>query len=471
MKNVESTTNKMNADFVLKIQATFLASQHFDEATFALATDLAIQLGFERVSIGLEDNRHIKIAGISHTAKIDGKSDTTRLLIAAMEEAAEQTNIIQYPDTIDKIPRITLAHAALSKLTGNQVLSVPILQNGHVFGVITFERNSLNVIKHDEVLACEQIAYFIGPLIHLKQSANQSLMGKTKQIFTKNSHVQNNQFVKLGKWVAIVGTIGLFALLLIPIDHNVNAPARLEGLIQRALVASEDGFLQQTYVRPSDQVKANQVLAELADDDLKLEQQKWQSEVAQYESAYGAALAGSDRFQMVVNQSKRDEANSQLVLIEQKLKRTKITAPFDGVIISGDLKQSLGSPVQKGDVLMTISPIGQFRLIAEVDERDITYVKANQTGTLALVSLPDVKTNFTVKSITPVANTKDGRNFFEVEGSLDANANKANLERLSPGLEGVVKIKIGEKPAIWLLTHRIIDWLRITLWSWGLWHA
>ena len=252
--------------------------------------------------------------------------------------------------------------------------------------------------------------------------------------------------------------------MFVPIDHHVNAPARLEGLIQRALVASEDGFLQQTYVRPSDKVKANQVLAELADEDLLSEQQKWLSEIAQHESAYGAALAASDRFQMMVNQAKRDEATSQLNLIEQKLKRTKIMAPFDGIIISGDLKQSLGSPVQKGDVLMTISPIGEFRLIAEVDERDIAYIVPAQTGSLALISLPDIKTAFTVKSITPVANTKDGRNFFEVEGAFaELNANTS----LSPGLEGVVKIKIGEKPVIWIMTHRIVDWFKMTLWSWG----
>ena len=465
MANFDPKKIEVDSDLILGLQATFLSSEHFHEAVAAFATDLAVKLHFDQVSIGINNQQYTRIAGVSHAALPDESTESARALIAAMDEAAEQNNIIKYPETIDKTPRVTLAHANLSRVTGNQVFSVPILHDGTSFGVITFERDRLNIIASDEVLACEQIAYFIGPLIYLKKSANQSLMSKTKQFLVGNEAAQKPNSFKYTKLLSVVGLAVLLGLLLIPVDHYVNAPARLEGLIQRALVASEDGFLQQTYVRPSDQVKARQVLAELADEDLKIEQQKWLSEVAQYESAYGAALAASDRFQMMLNQSKRDEATSQLVLVEQKLSRTKIMAPFDGVIISGDLKQSLGAPVQKGDVLMTIAPVGQFRLIAEIDERDISYVTTQQTGTLALISLPDLKTAFRVKSITPVSNTKEGRNYFEVEGSLNADAQK---NRLSPGLEGVVKIKIGERPILWILTHRMLDWLKITLWSWGL---
>ncbi len=464
LKKTQIDSNQIDSDLVLKLQATFLSGDNFHEAVTAFATEVAIKLAYDRVSIGLIDGSYINLAGVSHSALQDDKSEAARVLIVAMDEAAEQSNIIQYPDTLDKTPRVTLAHAALARVTGHQVFSVPIFHLSRIFGVITFERNRSNVISNDEVLAAEQIAYFIGPLIHLKNNANQSIFSKTKQLFSNTNQTDKTHNYQNLKRFGYAGLFGLLALMFVPIDHHVNAPARLEGLIQRALVASEDGFLQQTYVRPSDKVKANQVLAELADEDLLSEQQKWLSEIAQHESAYGAALAASDRFQMMVNQAKRDEATSQLNLIEQKLKRTKIMAPFDGIIISGDLKQSLGSPVQKGDVLMTISPIGEFRLIAEVDERDIAYIVPAQTGSLALISLPDIKTAFTVKSITPVANTKDGRNFFEVEGAFaKLNANTS----LSPGLEGVVKIKIGEKPVIWIMTHRIVDWFKMTLWSWG----
>jgi RND family efflux transporter MFP subunit len=256
----------------------------------------------------------------------------------------------------------------------------------------------------------------------------------------------------------------LIALLFVPVQYNVSAPAHLEGAIQRSLVAPESGFLKQSHVRPGDTVKAGQLLAELEDQELQLEKRKWESELSQNENAYGASLADADRAQLVINQSKADEARTELALTEQKLTRSHILAPFDGIIIKGDLRQSLGAPVQRGDVLLTISPVDAFRLMIEVDEREVAFVRPQQEGRVALVSLPDRALAFKIERITPVATTKEGRNFFEVEATL---VNKPQ-NYLRPGLEGVAKIDVGQRPFIWIWTHRVLDTIRLALWSWGL---
>ena len=40
------------------------------------------------------------------------------------------------------------------------------------------------------------------------------------------------------------------------------------------------------------------------------------------------------------------------------------------------------------------------------------------------------------------------------------------LAEVRPGMQGVAKIEAGRQSAGWVLTHRIIDWLRLALWSW-----
>ena len=65
-------------------------------------------------------------------------------------------------------------------------------------------------------------------------------------------------------------------------------------------------------------------------------------------------MARADRSQLVISQARADEARAQLALVDEQLGRTRIEAPFDGVVIRGDLSQSLGSPVQRGDVLLTV---------------------------------------------------------------------------------------------------------------------
>ena len=462
-------TNEINADAFLQLQSTLLSHTDFKVALAAFATDLALKLGFTTVSIGFLDQKHTTIAAVSHTNQQEISHEVSRLLIAALNESAEQNTVILYPEALDKTPRIVLAHAALSQENNHQICTIPLTSTSNnselqVFAGIIFERERSKIITNDELATLKKITHLISPILALMQKQNHSLRYRIGQKLWSSSESQPNPNKNI-KLLAYGLPLALLALSFIPVDYNVSAPARVEGLIQRTLVAPEDGFLQQTYVQAGDKVIANQLLAELADKDLKLGKARWESELAQYENAYGTALARSDRVQMMINQSKIEEIKSQLGLVAQNIDRSKITAPFDGIIIKGDLKQSLGAPVQRGDVLLTIAPAGQFRLIVEVDERDIALVSPQQTGSVVLVSASDKTFPFKVQNITPVATTKEGRHFFAVVADIADNANHPTLR---PGQEGVAKIKAGKHSLIWILTHRMMDWLRITLWSWGL---
>ena len=82
------------------------------------------------------------------------------------------------------------------------------------------------------------------------------------------------------------------------------------------------------------------------------------------------------------------QADAQLALAEEKLTRSRILAPFDGIVVSGDLSQMLGSPVEKGKTLFEIAPLNSYRLIVQVDERDVRYIAVGQGGTVALAGRP-----------------------------------------------------------------------------------
>ena len=60
-----------------------------------------------------------------------------------------------------------------------------------------------------------------------------------------------------------------------------------------------------------------------------------------------------------------------------------------------------------------------------------------------------------------MASAVEGRNVFEVEAALSAQP-----DNLRPGLRGVAKIAEGREPLAWAWTHRLIDWMRIGVWSW-----
>jgi biotin carboxyl carrier protein len=458
----------MSAESLLEYQVTLLSHDNAAEASTALASEMALKLNLERVAIGINEHEQAQVKAISHSTETKAKYEANRKIAAAMDEATQQSAMIIHPEITGSQPRIILAHTALVRGSGNQACTIPLINNGKIFGALTLERSASSLFKPEEITAFEQIAALLGPILFLKWTNDRSWFTRIRQdsaAWLARHFSKADAAFKIGLYVV---ALGLLSLLLIPIEYNVSAPARLEGSTQRALVAPENGFLQQAYVRPGDHVKANQVMAELADEELKLDIRRWQSELAQYENTYTAALAQSDRVQMVVNDSKVQEARTQLALAQQKLDRSHIVAPFDGVIIKGDLKQLLGAPVQRGDTLLTIAPTNSYRLMVDVDERDIADVKLNQEGKIALVALPGTTLPFRVLSITPAATNKEERNFFEVEGTIQLNSQSNNAIALRPGLEGVAKIKAGQHPLIWTLTHRIIDWAKITLWKWGL---
>jgi multidrug efflux pump subunit AcrA (membrane-fusion protein) len=172
-------------------------------------------------------------------------------------------------------------------------------------------------------------------------------------------------------------------------------------------------------------------------------------------------MAKRDFAQVRIMGARISQAQAEIALLDEQLSRSRIQAPFDGIIMSGDLSQSLGAPVERGQVLFEVAPLDAYRVIVQVDERDIGAIEIGQRGELALSSLPGEVFPLTINTITPVSTAKEGRNYFRVEAQVEKVS-----KRLRPGMEGVGKVEIGKRKLIWIWTHEMIDWMRLKLWSW-----
>jgi hypothetical protein len=65
-----------------------------------------------------------------------------------------------------------------------------------------------------------------------------------------------------------------------------------------------------------------------------------------------------------------------------------------------------------------------------------------------------------VERITPIATAEEGRNHFRVEAVLEEPA-----PALRPGMEGIAKIDAGRRRLLWIWTHEMLDWIRLSTWS------
>jgi len=449
------------AGVVLEIQAAVLSQGGLAQSAAALAIELAKALRCDRVTVGWLERGCSRVIATSHSVDFDARQALFEKIGAAMDESVEQATTIVLPATEASGPSVTLAHGEVLALLGGSVCTVPMVDAGRPVGAITLERAGTGFGPMDTAF-CEDVACLVGPLLELKCKSERSPARVTLDALREQASRLAAPAHPARKWVALAIAAAAAGIAFAPVSYHVGAPARLEGSVQRIVAAPIDGFLEQVNVRPGDRVRANEIIAELSLRDLQAEHAKRQSELTQHENLYGAALARADRTQLVIHYAKAAEAQAHLTLVEHQMQRARIRAPFDGVVIKGDLSQSMGAPVQRGEVLMTLAPDERFRVIIEVDERDIAQVQPGRPGRLALAATPGETLGFRVSRILPVAVASDGRNFFEVEAVFDS-ANHA----LRPGLRGVAKIAAGEHSLLWIATHRVVEWLHLAIWSLG----
>ena len=462
------TAVQANIGIALSLQAIVL--QHADSvrASTAFASEMASAFSCGRVTVGFVQRGFTRLAAVSNGSDETLVGEVFDPIVAAMDEAVEQGASVHVPmhsEPGGANPRagsvIRLAHGRLLQRQGGAVASIPIVHLDEVVGAVTFEWAHRPPGFELVVDALEHIVSLIGPVLHLMHSGeapwHERALAALRRAWQRlrAPEAQRTRFIAGGAALLLLG------VLAVPLEYRVGGHARIEGEQQRAIVAPADGYLKVAHVRPGDRVKQGQLMVEMADQDLSLERRKWTSELGQQESAYATALTKSDRSAMVIAQSRADEARAHLGLIEAELARSRIVAPFDGVVIQGDLSQNLGSPVERGKTLMLLAPGEKYRVVVDVDERDIGAVRVGQTGSLALSALPWDTLPITVSRVTPIAKAVDGNNVFEVETEVAAGA-----QPMRPGLEGVAKIGVGRRPLAWAWFHRVADWARMTLWAW-----
>ncbi|MGB5472858.1 MAG: HlyD family efflux transporter periplasmic adaptor subunit [Gammaproteobacteria bacterium] len=443
---------------IIELVSLTLDQPHFQSAAIALATKLAVELSCSRVSIGFLRGRFITVRALSHSASHGVKTSLLRAIAEAMEEAIDQDTVLVCPGR----GHVNIAHRTLMEQNRDTtVCSIPLVDDQRIIGAMTFERNNGIAFDADTVELYTHVANLAGPILELKRRNDtwplirlaQSLGGVLHKLFGAR-HV-------MLKLAALLLTLLTGFLALATGTWRVTADAALEGTIQRAIVAPIDGFILDSDIRAGDLVQAGQVLGTLDDRELKLEQQKITSEKARHAREYRNALAGHDRAQVSILSARISQSDAQLQLINKQLERMQITAPLTGVVVSGDLSQSLGSPVARGDVLFEVAPLEAYRLVLRVDERDMNAIATGQAGRLKLSGLPGDALAFEVSRITPVSESADGGNYYRVEAQLHETP-----ALLRPGMEGVGKIELGERKLLWIWTHRLFDWMKLKAWSW-----
>ena len=442
------------------LQARILSHRSFAPAATAFVSELAVAYRCLRVSIGFVRRDAIRLAAVSGGGhdKLDGAE--YEAIAEAMDEARQQDASVCLPRPPRGRSLVTIAHQRLRRRHGCAVLTVPLLAWGEPVGAVTFEWSDTRFDAASLATELETTVNLVAPVLELMRQRERSPWLRT--IEDGRRALRRLAGRPRARLIAIAVAAALAGIVLVPVTYSVGGTARLEGQAQRTLVTPIDGYLKAVHARPGDTVRSGQLLVEMADDDLLLRRRRWLSEIDQQEHGYSAALSANDRSAMVIALARAEQARAQLALVDAELARMAVVAPFDGVVLEGDLSQSVGAPFERGKPLLRIAPDDQQRVVIHVDERDIDRVAPGQTARLALSALPWDTITLQVERVTPVARLDEGRNGFEVEARLAPG----DGGRVRPGLQGVARIDVGHAALGWIWTHRLVDRVRLAWWRW-----
>jgi RND family efflux transporter MFP subunit len=404
--------------------------------------------------------QHCNVVALSNSADFDERSNLVRRIADAMDESVEQDQVILFPDANSNL--IQRAHQRLARKHDlNSVATIPLANSGKIIGAITLIGSESAPLDEKSLVLCQQILSLLTPFLALKREQERSPLAAAGQGIVDLLHkVFGFHYMKTKLAVSVLAMFLTLASV-IEADFRITANAVLEGEIQRVVAAPIAGYLQTSAVRAGDTISEGEIMVSLDDTQLKLELAKLNGQLQKSRREHREAQSTRDLVRVRVIREQINQIQAEIELVNQQLANIHLSAPFDGVVIEGDLSQSLGAPVERGETLFKIAPLDDYRIILKVDERQIAYVEAGQEGTLTLSSLSRKSMPIRVERITSVNKAEDGANHFRVEASLP-EARSA----LRPGMEGIAKINAGEERLLWIWTHEMIDWFRLWVWSW-----
>ncbi|MBT3979779.1 MAG: GAF domain-containing protein [Bacteriovoracaceae bacterium] len=262
----------------------------------------------------------------------------------------------------------------------------------------------------------------------------------------------------------ITGTIAFVcAMVFLKVPHNVSANVEILP-VAKTYYSGSAGKITEMFVKEGQHVKKGQVLAQLDIQDLILEKSK---KVAQRQKVISEIFKQRSEGNIADYKIKEFEKNSidlELELINKKIGRSKILSETAGVVISSELDNLIGMPVNFGQELIKVASSEKVYVQIEVPESDVTYVKSGQDVKFKVFSYPntsfdDIKLAIVAGEGRPLLEGEKDK-YFMARATL-SNSEHGTGEVLRAGMTGRGKIKAEWRPLGFVLLKKVFNFLSL----------
>ncbi|MDX2147368.1 MAG: efflux RND transporter periplasmic adaptor subunit [Planctomycetota bacterium] len=465
-------------DLATRLIASINGANSFKGAAIQLVNDLARQVAAERVALGWisggkrpRGSIRSRVIALSDTEHMDRRMAMAQKIEAAMDECLDQEQAILYPapptqgDQADYVLSQAIVHShreLAARDATAKVASIPVRAEGRVVGVVTIEATSVGHIDVGSIELLQATLDLVGPVLEIRRSDDRNLALRTYDWGLKTAGWLVGPKNTLSKVVGLVVFVALMLAIFVKVPYRVGSPMTIDPRHPRNISMPFDGVIESLGegVDAGASVKTGQLLVQLDTTDLRLRALDTESEILQYQKQADEARKKPDgQSETQQYEARVRQAEAKLALLRTRIEQATITSPIDGTIIAGDLKDKVKAAVELGTPLMRVADVRDMLVIAQVDDRDIRFLKPGTTGQVTLKAEPAREYAFTVETIVPLSQAKEGRNVFEIRCTLH---NPPGY--LRPGMEGRAKFDIDKRSVASIASRRIVDVARLWIW-------
>jgi len=271
-----------------------------------------------------------------------------------------------------------------------------------------------------------------------------------------------------------VGAAGLVLLLLVPpMTTRVSTGLVLEPGKSAPIRAQVAGQVQEVYVRTGDTVKAGQVLATLRNPGLEAESRALTNELSLASSNVRNGQDRSDFDKAASGVRERTRLSRESTIASANVDFLKVRAPIDGIVVTDDLDQEVGSFIQAGDDLGKIVDRSSMKARILVRDWELEDVKDGAAVRVKVAPFPFRTYTGSVEKILPAAaadrpvtQTQElerlGQkltNYFAVEMEFPNSDGS-----LREGMTGTARIAGKSSPLAWQFCRATWRWAKSQIW-------
>lgn len=454
---------------LVRVSQEITSTLDLDRVLQAVVNGPASVIPYERAAIALEERGRVRLRAVSGSLEFNPEEPN----IAELNNVLQWASLLQQPELItqhgeeissEREATRAKFHHYFAQTGMRGFHAVPLADDEGRVGVLSFESSDpdfltpahlemIKVLSSQATVALRNASLykevpFIGVL--------QPLVERKRKFLALEKHRR--------VFLVSAAALGMLFLVLFPLPLRVDGPAVVAAGHAAHIGTEVEGVVRQVNVREGERVRKGTVLASLEDWEYRSALAAAQSKRDTAVMLTNRALAANDGTEAGIQEAQAEYWTSEVTRAQERLDRTQLRSPIDGVVATPHLENMVGRKLKFGDVFADILDNSQAQVDVSIDQTDIALVATGQTARIKLDGFPARTFEGEVVVVSPLARLEgDVRTFSARVGIPNPDG------ALRAGMQGRGKVFTGWRPAGQVFFREPAMWIWSKLWDWFGW--